>query len=406
MIKKKETVAMLLAGGQGSRLHLLTERIAKPAVPFGGKYRIIDFPLSNCINSGIDTVGVLTQYQPLALNEYIGNGQPWDLDRTYGGVRTLPPYQAQKRADWYKGTANAIYQNIHFIDKFDPDYVVILSGDHIYKMNYAEMLESHKKNGADCTIAVFDVPLAEASRFGIMTTDSEMRITEFTEKPKEPKSTKASMGVYVFNKDKLFSYLEADEADENSSKDFGKNIIPAMLAAGEKLYAFEFSGYWKDVGTIDSLWEANMDLLGDRPTLSLKDREWRILSRNDAMPPHYVGSGAVVNNSIITEGCEIYGTVINSVLSAGVIVERGAVVRDSVVLGNVTLKAESTVDYSVIDSDTVVGVNAVIGKEKVLSKGITLVGGGLDIPDGTVIPDGVICGSEMLAELSAEKEGK
>ena len=294
MITKKETVAMLLAGGQGSRLHLLTERIAKPAVPFGGKYRIIDFPLSNCINSGIDTVGVLTQYQPLALNEYIGNGQPWDLDRTYGGVTTLPPYQAQKRADWYKGTANAIYQNIQFIDKFDPDYVVILSGDHIYKMDYAEMIENHKKNGADCTIAVFDVPLSEASRFGIMITDDEMRITEFMEKPKEPKSTKASMGVYVFNKDKLFSYLEADEADENSAKDFGKNIIPAMLKAGEKLYAFEFSGYWKDVGTIDSLWEANMDLLGDRPALPLKDREWRILSRNDAMPPHFVGHSAVI----------------------------------------------------------------------------------------------------------------
>lgn len=404
MITKKETVAMLLAGGQGSRLHLLTERIAKPAVPFGGKYRIIDFPLSNCINSGIDTVGVLTQYQPLALNEYIGNGQPWDLDRTYGGVTTLPPYQAQKRADWYKGTANAIYQNMHFISKFDPDYVVILSGDHIYKMDYAEMIEAHKKNGADCTIAVFDVPLSEASRFGIMMTDENMRITEFMEKPKEPKSTKASMGVYVFNKDKLFAYLEADEADENSSKDFGKNIIPAMLNAGEKLYAFEFSGYWKDVGTIDSLWEANMDLLGERPALPLKDKEWRILSRNDALPPHFVGQGAVINNSIITEGCEIYGTVINSVLSAGVVVERGAVVRDSVILGNVTLKADSTVDYSVIDADTVVGKGATVGKEMVFSKGITLVGGGLNIPDGATVPDGVICGSEMLSALSANKE--
>ena len=402
MITKKETVAMLLAGGQGSRLHLLTERIAKPAVPFGGKYRIIDFPLSNCINSGIDTVGVLTQYQPLALNEYIGNGQPWDLDRTYGGVTTLPPYQAQKRADWYKGTANAIYQNIRFIDKFDPDNVVILSGDHIYKMDYAEMIESHKKNGADCTIAVFDVPLAEASRFGIMSTDDEMRITEFVEKPKEPKSTKASMGVYVFKKDKLFSYLEADEADENSSKDFGKNIIPAMLNAGEKLYAFEFSGYWKDVGTIDSLWEANMDLLGDRPELNLKDKEWRILSRNDAMPAHYVGQSAVINNSIITEGCEIYGTVTNSVLSAGVVVERGAVVRDSVILGNVTLRADSTVDYSVIDSDTVVGKGASVGKEMVFSKGITLVGGGLTVPDGVSVPDGVICDGNMLRELSAK----
>ncbi len=404
MITKKETVAMLLAGGQGSRLHLLTERIAKPAVPFGGKYRIIDFPLSNCINSGIDTVGVLTQYQPLALNEYIGNGQPWDLDRTYGGVMTLPPYQAMKKSDWYKGTANAIYQNIRFIEKYDPDYVVILSGDHIYKMDYSEMIEAHKRNGADCTIAVIDVPLAEASRFGIMSTDSEMRITEFVEKPKEPKSTKASMGVYVFSRDKLFSYLEADEVDEQSSKDFGKNIIPAMLDAGEKLYAFEFEGYWKDVGTIDSLWESNMDLLGDRPLLNLKDREWRILSRNDARPPHYVGQSAVITNSLITEGCEIYGTVINSVLSAGVVVERGAVVRDSVILGNVTLCADSTVDYSVIDTDTVVEKGASVGKPIAESKGITLVGGGLTVSEGVAVPDGVLCDRAMLESLAAKKE--
>ena len=403
MIKKKETVAMLLAGGQGSRLYLLTERIAKPAVPFGGKYRIIDFPLSNCVNSGIDTVGVLTQYQPLALNEYIGNGQPWDLDRTYGGVWTLPPYQGNKRADWYKGTANAIYQNLQFIDKFDPDYVVILSGDHIYKMDYAEMVEAHKKNGADCTIAVFDVPLAEASRFGIITTDDELRITEFEEKPKNPKSTKASMGVYVFSKDKLTKYLEADEADENSQKDFGKNIIPAMLNAGERLYAFEFSGYWKDVGTIDSLWEANMDLLGTRPALPLKDGDWRILSRNDALPPHFVGQGAVINNSVITEGCEIYGTVINSVLSAGVVVERGAVVRDSVILSNVTVKADAIVDYSIIDSDTVVGKGASIGKPIGESKGITLVGGGLDIPAEVEIPDALICGRDKLNEITGKE---
>ena len=400
MIKKKETVAMLLAGGQGSRLYLLTERTAKPAVPFGGKYRIIDFPLSNCVNSGIDTVGVLTQYQPLALNEYIGNGQPWDLDRTYCGVTTLPPYQAQKRADWYKGTANAIYQNIRFIEKFDPDYVIILSGDHIYKMDYSEMIEFHKKSGADCTIAVFDVPLSEASRFGIMTTDAENRIVEFAEKPKEPKSTKASMGVYVFNKDKLFSYLEADEADENSEKDFGKNVIPAMLDAGEKMYAFEFSGYWKDVGTIQSLWEANMDLLGGRPALNLIDKEWRILSRNDAFPPHFAGSGAVISNSIVTEGCEIYGTVVNSVLSAGVVVERGATVRDSVILGNVLIKADASVDHSLVDADTVIGKNARVGKPIAESKGITLVGGGLEIKDGVTVPDGVICGSDMLKELN------
>ncbi len=404
MIKKKETVAMLLAGGQGSRLYLLTERTAKPAVAFGGKYRIIDFPLSNCINSGIDTVGVLTQYQPLALNEYIGNGQPWDLDRTYGGVTLLQPYQGQKRADWYKGTANAIYQNIHFISKFDPDYVVILSGDHIYKMNYAEMIESHKRNGADCTIAVFDVPLSEASRFGIMSTDDEMRITEFEEKPKNPKSTKASMGVYVFSKDKLFSYLEADEANEKSSKDFGKDIIPAMLKAGEKLYAFEFSGYWKDVGTIQSLWESNMDILGERPALAIRDTEWRILSRNTAQPPHYVGPGANVSNSLITEGCEINGTVINSVLSAGVTVERGAVVRDSVILGNVCVKADATVDYSIVDEDTVIGKGATVGKEMASSKGITLVGGGLNIPDGTAVPDGVNCDKAMLDSLNGKGE--
>ena len=401
--KKKECVAMLLAGGQGSRLYALTKKTAKPAVRFGGKYRIIDFPLSNCVNSGIDTVGVLTQYQPLVLNEYIGNGLPWDLDRAIGGVKILPPYQGKKGADWYKGTANAIYQNMQFIDKFDPEYVVILSGDHIYKMDYAEMIEAHKKNNADCTIAVFDVPLAEASRFGIMTTDENLRITEFAEKPKEPKSTKASMGVYVFSKDKLFSYLEADEADENSEKDFGKNIIPAMLNAGERLFAFEFSGYWKDVGTIDSLWEANMDLLGSRPALPLKDKSWRILSRNEALPPHFVGSGAVISNSVITEGCEIYGTVINSVLSAGVIVEKGATVRDSVILGNVTVKADATVDYSVVDSDTVIGKEAVIGKNIADAKGITLLGGGINVPSGVNVPDGVICGKEMLAELSAKR---
>ena len=404
MIKKKETVAMLLAGGQGSRLYLLTERTAKPAVPFGGKYRIIDFPLSNCINSGIDTVGVLTQYQPLALNEYIGNGQPWDLDRTFGGVTLLPPYQGKKHSDWYKGTANAIYQNIQFINKFDPDYVVILSGDHIYKMNYADMIESHKKSGADCTIAVFDVPLSEASRFGIMSVDKNMRITEFEEKPKKPKSTKASMGVYVFSKDKLFSYLEADEADKNSSNDFGKNIIPAMLKAGEKMYAFEFSGYWKDVGTIQSLWDANMDLLGERPALTIKDNDWRILSRNDAQPPHYTGTSAVINNSIINEGCEIYGTVINSVLSEGVTVEKGATVRDSVILGNVCVRSGATVDYSIVDADTVIGKDATVGREKEISKGITLVGGELVLPDGIDIPDDVKCDSALIDEISAKGE--
>ena len=284
MYHKKECVAMLLAGGQGSRLYTLTEKTAKPAVPFGGKYRIIDFPLSNCVNSGIDTVGVLTQYQPLELNEYIGNGQAWDLDRTFGGVMVLPPYQGNKSADWYKGTANAIYQNLAFIDRYDPEYVLVLSGDHIYKMDYAAMLDFHKKKGADCTIAVLEVSLEEASRFGIMNTRDDDQVYEFEEKPKHPKSTKASMGIYIFNYKKLKAYLIDDENTEGSSNDFGKNIIPNMLNAGEKLFAYPFEGYWKDVGTISSLWEANMDLLGKKPVFNLHDRSWRIFSRTSGTP--------------------------------------------------------------------------------------------------------------------------
>ncbi len=404
MAKKKETVAMLLAGGQGSRLYLLTERIAKPAVNFGGKYRIIDFPLSNCVNSGIDAVGVLTQYQPLALNEYIGNGLPWDLDRTYGGVLTLPPYQAMNRSEWYKGTANAIYQNLSFIDKFDPDYVVILSGDHIYRMDYAEMVEAHKKNGADCTIAVFDVPLEEASRFGIMSADENGRITQFEEKPKQPKSTLASMGVYVFSKDKLYSYLIADENDPESQNDFGKNIIPAMLANDEKLYAFRFRGYWKDVGTIQSLWEANMDLLGSTPNLTLQDSGWRIYSRNNARPPQFIGESAVVRNSVITEGCEIYGTVVNSVLSPGVVVEAGAVVYDSVLFDDVTIRAGAEVHYTVMDGGTEIGADSKVGKPIEISEGITLVGGELKVPANTVIADNIRFGKEELAKLACKEE--
>lgn len=400
MIKKKECVAMLLAGGQGSRLYLLTQRVAKPAVSFGSKYRIIDFTLSNCINSGIDTVGVLTQYQPLALNEYIGNGQPWDLDRTYGGVMVLPPYQGQKRADWYKGTANAIYQNLHFLDKYDPDYVVVLSGDHIYKMDYSAMVDFHKRMGAACTIAVIDVPIEEASRFGIMNTDDDCRVYEFEEKPKNPKSTKASMGVYVFSKDKLYDYLIADEADENSEKDFGKNVIPAMLAAGEKLYAYPFKGYWKDVGTISSLWEANMDLLGDRPALNLNNPSWRIFSRHSSNPPHFLGYGATVENSLITGGCEIYGTVINSVLSAGVKVAKGAVVRDSIIMRDCVISENASVKYSIIDSDTTVGVNARVGESKERGNGIALVGSGLTIEAGCVVPGGVRADEAYLSELS------
>ena len=373
MFKKKECVAMLLAGGQGSRLYALTEKIAKPAVPFGGKYRIIDFTLSNTINSGIDTVGVLTQYQPLILNDYIGNGAPWDLDRTYGGVKILPPYQGKHGADWYKGTANAIYQNMEFIDRYSPEYVLILSGDHIYKMNYYRMLEYHKKMGAECTIAVIDVPIEEASRFGIMSTDDNGKIFKFSEKPKNPDSTKASMGIYIFNKKKLFEYLNEDAQNEDSANDFGKNIIPAMLAAGEPMYAYPFEGYWKDVGTIDSLWEANMDLLGEKPMLDLNDDSWRIYARHSAETPQYIGSEAVVENSSITEGCEIYGTVINSVLGSDVIVEKGGVVRDSVIMDGVRVCAGATVDYAIVDEKSVVLEGGSVGVPKGDGAEITVV---------------------------------
>ena len=363
MFKKKECVAMLLAGGQGSRLYALTEKMAKPAVPFGGKYRIIDFPLSNTINSGIDTVGVLTQYQPLVLNDYIGNGAPWDLDRTYGGVKILPPYQGKHGADWYRGTANAIYQNMEFIDRYSPEYVLILSGDHIYKMDYSKMLDYHKKKGADCTIAVIDVPIEEASRFGILSTEEDGKIYKFSEKPKNPDSTNASMGIYIFNKKKLFDYLIADEKDESSSNDFGKNIIPAMLANGESLYAYSFEGYWKDVGTISSLWEANMDLLGDNPVLDLTDDAWRIYARHSAETPQYIGADAVVENSSVTEGCTILGTVINSVLASDVVVEKDAVVKDSVIMDNVRICEGAVVNYSIVDEHSVIEKNAVVGEE-------------------------------------------
>ena len=387
MFKKKECVAMLLAGGQGSRLYALTEKTAKPAVSFGGKYRIIDFPLSNCINSGVDTVGVLTQYQPLVLNDYIGNGLPWDLDRAQGGVKILPPYQGKNGADWYKGTANAIYQNLQFIDNYDPDYVLILSGDHIYKMDYDKMLKAHKERNADCTIAVIDVTLEEASRFGIMSVDDEGRIFKFTEKPKNPDSTKASMGIYIFSKECLAKYLIQDAEDPDSSNDFGKNIIPTMLANGEKLYAYSFSGYWKDVGTIDSLWEANMDLLGGRPALALADESWRIYSRHAATAPQYVGENAVIDNSSITEGCEIYGTVRNSVLGTGVKVLAGAVVEDSVIFDEVVIGEGAKVSYSIIDSGVTVGAGASVGKMRGVAKGITVIGTNIDIPVGTELAD-------------------
>ena len=394
MFKKKECVAMLLAGGQGSRLYALTTKTAKPAVPFGGKYRIIDFTLSNCINSGIDTVGVLTQYQPLVLNEYIGNGAPWDLDRANGGVSVLPPYQGKNGADWYKGTANAIYQNLQFINRYDPDYVLILSGDHIYKMDYDKMLQRHKAMGADCTIAVIDVPIEEASRFGIMSTNPDGSIYKFTEKPKNPDSTSASMGIYIFNKDKLQKYLCADEADENSSNDFGKNIIPNMLAAGEKMFAYPFEGYWKDVGTLTSLWEANMDLIGGEPLLDLGDPDWRIFSKNQSNGPQYVAPEAKIENCYITDGCEIYGTVVNSVLGSGVKVCAGAYVKDSVLMGDAVIERGANVNYSIIDTEVYIGAGATVGVAKEKAKGITVLGEGVKVENGSTVEDGAII-SEM-----------
>ncbi len=390
MFKKKECVAMLLAGGQGSRLYALTQKTAKPSVSYGGKYRIIDFPLSNCINSGVDTVGVLTQYRPLLLNEYIGNGLPWDLDRTYGGVQILAPYQGQSGADWYKGTANAIWQNMEFINRYDAKYVLILSGDHIYKMDYAKMLSYHKETGADCTIAVIDVPIEEASRFGIMSTNEDGSIYKFSEKPKNPDSTKASMGIYIFTKDKLQSYLEADSKDPASANDFGKNIIPAMLAAGERMMAYSFEGYWKDVGTIQSLWEANMDLLGDNPTLSLAEESWRIYSRHTAQPPQYVSADAVVENASVTAGCEIYGTVKNSVLGTGVYVGKGAVVEDSVLMNGASVGDGATVRYSILDENVTIGGGCTVGEDRATASGIAVVGAGITIEPGKIIEAGAM----------------
>ena len=398
MYKKQQCVAMLLAGGQGSRLYTLTEKTAKPAVPFGGKYRIIDFPLSNCVNSNIFTVGVLTQYQPLFLNEYIGNGQPWDLDRMSSGVTVLPPYQGKDGADWYKGTANAIYQNLDFINRYDPDYVLVLGGDHIYKMDYNAMLQDHIAKGADCTIAVLNVTLEVASRFGIMNTDENMRIVEFEEKPKHPKSTNASMGIYIFNKALLEKYLIDDEADPASSNDFGKNIIPKMLADGCKMYAYPFEGYWRDVGTISSLWEANMDLIGDKPEFDLSDKKWRIYSRNSAMPPQHVGEKAKVSNSLITEGCDIEGIVENSILSSGVVVEKGAYIKDSVIMSGVHVGANATVNYSIIDENCAIGADCVVGRTKSMSADVTVVGAGLKLPDGSNVPGGVMVNKAWLEQ--------
>lgn len=396
-MSKTEVVAMLLAGGQGSRLGVLTKSIAKPAVPYGGNYRIIDFPLSNCVNSGIYTVGVLTQYQPLVLNDYLGNGHPWDLDRLNGGVHVLSPYEAIGGAEWYKGTANAIYQNITFIEKYDPKYVVVLSGDHIYKMNYANMIDFHKKNNADCTIAVLEVPWEEASRFGILATDENEQIYEFAEKPKEPKSNKASMGVYVFSWDKLKKYLIEDEADPNSANDFGKNIIPNMLNDGQRMFAYPFKGYWKDVGTIDSLWEANLDIINPNVDLDLSDKSWRIYSRTPDAPPHYIGENATVENSSISEGCDIDGLVDYSVVSSDVTVEEGAEVRFSVIMPGAVIKKGAKVYYSIIAENAVIEENAQVGEipenmENSADWGVAVVGSGATITKNKKIP-----AKEMIA---------
>jgi len=402
MQRKKECVAMLLAGGQGSRLYALTSKIAKPAVAFGAKYRIIDFPLSNCINSGIDTVGVLTQYEPLVLNEYVGNGQPWDLDRAFGGVHILSPYQGKVKSSWFEGTANAIYQNLHFMKMYNPEYILILSGDHIYKMDYAAMLKAHKEAGADCTIACMDVPLSEASRFGILNTRPDGTIYEFEEKPKQPKSTLASMGIYIFTASKLFKYLELDDANPNSSKDFGKDILPTMLNAGEKMFSYQFSGYWKDVGTIGSLWEANMDLLGDTPNFDVSDPTWKIHSRNPLAPPEYMGEEAEVEDSMIALGCEIHGKVEHSVLASNVIVEKGAVIKDAVIMAGTVIKAGANVTYSIIDEDVIVGENARVGADKSKGlgldekgKGISVIGRGVKIADGKEVAPGVIVDADV-----------
>ena len=389
MLNKKECVAMLLAGGHGSRLYALTSKIAKPAVRYGAKYRIIDFPLSNCINSNIDTVGVLTQYQPLVLNEYIGNGQPWDLDRTFGGVRILPPYQGKHRTDWYKGTANAIYQNIDFMKRYNPEYILVLSGDHIYKMDYSKMINFHKQNNAEVTIAVIDVSLEEASRFGIMNTDENLRINDFEEKPKKPKSTKASMGIYVFNAELLYKYLEEDEKNPESQNDFGKNIIPEMLKNDVRMYAYPFKGYWKDVGTIDSLLDANMDLLNDE-SLDIFNKNWKIYSRNDPYPPQFICKDAIVKRSLITVGCYIKGTVINSLLSNNVKVEKGAIIKDSVIFENTVIKEGAIINHSIVANDVVVGKNAIIGEDKENSSKIAVVGEGFNVLNNQRIEAGEI----------------
>ena len=387
MIIKKDCVAMLLAGGQGSRLGVLTRLRAKPGVPFGGKYRIIDFTLSNCINSGIDTVGVLTQYQPLELNTYIGTGSPWDLDGMTGGAFVLPPYISSEHGEWYLGTANAIHQNAYFLEKYDPEYVLVLSGDHIYKMDYAKMIKFHKQKNADLTIAVIRVPMEDAPGFGIMNTDEEDRIIEFEEKPKQPKSDLASMGVYVFNWKKLKKYLDLDSCDPESQYDFGKNIIPAYLNSGERVFAYAYDGYWRDVGTIDSLWQANMELLGENPQIDLYDEKWKIYSRNPNEPPHFVGQNSVIENSLISEGCTVYGNVKNSILFSGVTVEEGAQVVDSIVMPNCIVGKNAAIKKAILDEYTELKEGASVGD----GNGIAVIGSECKIGEGVKVP-----GGEML----------
>ena len=380
---------MLLAGGQGSRLYALTSNVAKPAVPFGGKYRIIDFPLSNCVNSGIDTVGVLTQYRPLELNSYLGSGQPWDLDRSDGGVHILPPYLGEgEKGSWYKGTANAIFQNIGFLDMYDPEYVVVLSGDHIYKMDYSEMVTFHKKAGAACTISVLEVTLEEATRFGILNVREDDQVYEFEEKPPQPKSNLASMGIYVFTWSKLRKYLIDDEADPNSSNDFGKNIIPNMLNAGEVLMAYRFNGYWKDVGTIDSLWDANMDLLSRNSGLDMYDESWPIYARTPIKPPHVTGPDAAISHSLVTGGCIVDGNVANSVLFHSATVEQGADIQYSILMPGATVKAGAKVYYSIIAEGATVEAGAVVGSAPDGSEnwGIAVVAGGVTVGEKAVVP--------------------
>ena len=403
-MKKTECVAMLLAGGQGSRLGVLTHKIAKPAVPYGGKYRIIDFPLSNCANSGITTVGILTQYQPLELADYVAQGKFWDLDRQNGGVHVLPPYQQISGANWYKGTANAIYQNLNFIERYDPEYVLILSGDHIYKMDYAKMIEQHRESGADCTISVIDVPLEEASRFGIINCNPDGTIYEFEEKPKVPKSTLASMGIYVFKWDQLKKYLTEDEAKEGSSNDFGKDVLPAMLNDGKKMMVYRFDGYWKDVGTIESLWDANLDLLNPKIDLNLSDPDWKIYSGTQGLPPQYVGDSANIENSLVTVGCDIGGKLDFSVLFENVTVEEGATVEYSLVMPGSCIKKGAVVRYAIVAENVTVEENAVIGQspeeiDNIDNWGIAVIGEGLNVGKGAKVTAG-----KMITENVGEDE--